>query len=113
MPHTKEMRTLPIPEGRLLIVPGETLPEDANDYFIDRLFRGGALLYYRGDLPFPYYIDLPPGSWSLLGKASELTEEQIKIFIRPEKTFGWPSFRQIPDVLINGMVQPNNPTPPS
>ncbi len=74
------MRTLSIPEGRLLIVPG--LPEDA------QCFVGG------GDTPFctnpdgeylncrfggsGLNIALPPGSWSLLGKASELTEEQMR-----------------------------------
>ena len=41
-------------------------------------------------------FNLPPGSWKVLGWSDELTEEQIGVFIRPEKTFGWPSFRQIP-----------------
>lgn len=71
--------TLPIPEGRLLIVPGEMIPEDATP-FIPNWGKTKRLGYRRwvGDARKGkvrhFNIHLPPGSWSLLGKASELTD---------------------------------------
>ncbi len=75
------MKTIPIPTGRLLIVPG--LPKDANALTI---WTGQySLRGYLKDRDYLFYttngviknVLLPNGSWSKLGKASELTEEQM------------------------------------
>ncbi len=75
--NLRYMRTLPIPSGRLLVIPGETLPED-----VVRLqwSISGHLVPIIPNSQLPP-IDLPPGSWSLLGNASELTEEQAEILV--------------------------------
>ena len=76
------MRTLSIPTGKLLVIPGETMPEDATP-FIPNWGKTKRLGYRRwvGDARKGkvrhFNIHLPPGSWSLLGKASELTEGQM------------------------------------
>ena len=63
------------------------LPEDSNDCFIDNKYRGGALMYYLCDLPFPYYVDLPPGSWSIVGWSDELTYEQKGFICKRENGY--------------------------
>jgi len=67
------MRTLSIPTGRLLIVPGERLPEDAENIRVMGLSNNAVLYYEFGNSKWTT-ITIPPGSWSLLGKASELTD---------------------------------------
>ena len=78
------MITLSIPTGKLLVIPEETLPEDIvaiDKEVTDKESLPLCLIVYQKDpngffkpgLPLPIY-PLPPGSWSLLGKASELTD---------------------------------------
>ena len=62
------MKTVPIPTGRLLIVPG--LPEDVIRF--QWSISGHLIPIIPNGQLAP--IDLPPGSWSLLSKASELTD---------------------------------------
>ncbi len=67
------MRTLSTPCGRLLVIPGETLPEDAENIRVIQI-TGPAVLYYEFGNSKWTTITIPPGSWSLFGKASELTD---------------------------------------
>lgn len=70
------MRTLSIPTGKLLVIPGETLPEDAAGITV----KNGEV-FWLSDMRGYGEESLPPGYWSLLGKASELTEEQAEILV--------------------------------
>ena len=78
------MRTLPIPTGKLLVIPGETLPEDIvaiDKEVTDKESLPLCLFVYQRDpngwvnpgLPLPIY-PLPEGKWITLGKASGLTD---------------------------------------
>jgi hypothetical protein len=80
------MRTLPIPTGRLLIVPGERLPEDAENIRVIQI-TGPAVLYYEFGNSKWTTITIPPGSWSLFGKASELTYEQKGFICKRENGY--------------------------
>ena len=86
------MRTLSIPTGKLLVIPGETMPEDATP-FIPNWGKTKRLGYRRwvGDARKGkvrhFNIHLPPGSWSLLGKASELTYEQKGVICKRENGY--------------------------
>ena len=73
------MRTLPIPEGRLLIVQGERLINHIRFAIFHTSENTLALALNNQNGHGFSAIDLPPGSWSKLGKASELTEEQMKL----------------------------------
>ena len=68
------MRTLPIPEGRLLIVQGERLINHIRFAIFHTSENTLALALNNQNGHGFSAIDLPPGSWSLLGKASELTD---------------------------------------
>ena len=80
------MRTLPIPTGRLLIVPGERLPEDAENIRVMGISNNPVLYYEFGNSKWTI-ITIPPGSWSLFGKASELTYEQKGFICKRENGY--------------------------
>lgn len=55
-------------------------PEDAQG--IKYFEASNRIRYYSGEMfnnkhgyPYPKWVDLPPGSWELVGKASDLKEE--------------------------------------
>lgn len=76
------MRTLSIPTGKLLVIPGETLPEDAAGITV----KNGEV-FWLSDMRGYGEESLPPGSWSLLGKASELTYEQKGFICKRENGY--------------------------
>ena len=74
------MRTLPIPTGRLLIVQGEMIPPGSTL----ELVPDNTYTMWNSDKMD--VIDIP-GSWSLLGKASELTYEQKGLICKRENGY--------------------------
>ena len=78
------MRTLSIPTGKLLVIPG--LPEDAENIRVIQI-TGPAVLYYEFGNSKWKTTPIPPGCWSLLGKASELTYEQKGFICKRENGY--------------------------
>ena len=70
------MRTLSIPTGKLLVIPGETLPEDAAGITV----KNGEV-FWLSDMRGYGEESLPPGSWSIVGWSDELTEDQCADFV--------------------------------
>lgn len=53
-------------------------------------------------------IDLPEGKWIIERMADEMTEEQWKGIVKPESTFGYPSYGQIPGGSFQWYAKPSS-----
>lgn len=82
------------------------VPEGAHTFSIG--FATGRLCYSpKGSAINTIYTDLPPGNWSILGRPNELSEEQWKKVVTAEKTFGYPSYGQIPNGSYQWFAKPS------
>src|SRR5690606_22771015 len=71
------MKHFPILDGRCYV---EELPEGATNLQVVTIHQGSksfpSLKYDRPDL-VRGFVDLPPGTWEIVGRLSEMTEEQV------------------------------------
>ncbi len=73
------MKEYTLGENTILVVK---VPEDSSDFRVNNDRHGNYLdfetILHEDDSGTYDLIDLPPGNWTLLGKASSITEQQAK-----------------------------------